>query len=241
MPLDLRTAWNWKYYKEGENLNLAQYIDHTILKPDTTISAIEKVCEEARTHHFYSVCINPHYVSTVKQLLDGSDVKITSVIGFPLGAHKTATKVFETVEALKDGADEIDMVINVAALKNKDYALVLSDIQGVRAVIPKPKVLKVIIETCLLTDEEKIKACELSVQADADYVKTSTGFSTDGATLEDIKLMRKVVGPELGVKASGGIRSKAQVLELIEAGATRIGASSSVQIVLDQTVDSKGY
>lgn len=222
-------------------MNLAQYIDHTILKPETLLSAVEKVCEEARTHHFYSVCINPHYVATVKALLEGSEVKITSVIGFPLGAHKTATKVFETTEALKDGADEIDMVINVAALKNKDYALVLSDIKGVRAVIPQPKVLKVIIEACLLTEEEKIKACELSVEAGADFVKTSTGFSTGGATLEDIKLMRQTVGPRVGVKASGGIRSKAQVLELIEAGASRIGASSSVQIILDQTVESKGY
>jgi len=222
-------------------VNLAQYIDHTILKPDTTLPAIETVCREAKEHHFFSVCVNPHYVATVKALLGDSTVKVTSVIGFPLGAHKTETKVFETIEAIKDGADEIDMVINVAALKNMDYDLVLRDIKGVRAVIPKPKVLKVIIETCLLSDAEKIKACELSVEAGADYVKTSTGFSTGGATLEDIKLMRQTVGPELGVKASGGIRSKAQVIELIEAGATRIGASSSVQIVLDQTVEAKGY
>lgn len=222
-------------------MNLAQYIDHTILKPDTTLAAIEKVCQEAITYGFYSVCINPHYVSVVSDLLKNSDVKVTSVIGFPLGAHKTSTKVHETTQALSDGADEIDMVINIAALKNGDYASVLSDIQAVRAVIPKPKVLKVIIETCLLTEEEKRQACLLSKQGDADFVKTSTGFSSGGATLEDIRLMREVVGPTLGVKASGGIRSQSQVLELIEAGATRIGASSSVQIVMGEEITSKGY
>ncbi len=222
-------------------MNLAQYIDHTILKPDTSLSAIEKVCQEARNHGFFSVCVNPYYVSTVKALLEGSSVKVTSVVGFPLGAQKTATKVYETQEALIDGADEIDMVINVAALKNKAYEVVLNDIKAVRKAINHPKVLKVIIETCLLSDDEKIKACQLSVEAGADYVKTSTGFSSGGATLEDIKLMRQTVGPDIGVKASGGIKSQAQVMELIEAGATRIGASSSVEIVTNQKVESKGY
>lgn len=222
-------------------MNLAKYFDHTVLKADTPLSVIEQTCSEARIHGFYSVCVNPHYVAVVKNLLSGSDVKVTAVVGFPLGASTSASKAFEAQDAICNGADEIDMVLNIAALKNGEQAVVRADIAAVRAQIPEPKVLKVIIETCLLTDAEKEAACRLSVEAGADFVKTSTGFSTGGATVEDIQLMRRVVGPKIGVKASGGVRTKEQVLALIEAGATRIGASASVQIVQDEKVDSQGY
>lgn len=212
-------------------MSIAKYIDHTILKPDTTKDAVIKVCKEAREHGFFSVCVNPYYVSLVNDQLSGSDVKVTSVIGFPLGASISEVKAFETSKAIADGADEIDMVINVSALKNKEYEFVLNDIKAVVDACKGKALLKVIIETCLLTEEEKVKACELSVEAGADYVKTSTGFNTGGATVEDIALMRKVVGPDLGVKASGGVRTVADAEAVIGAGATRIGASSSVEIV----------
>jgi len=211
-------------------MSIAKYIDHTVLKPDTTKDAVIKVCDEAKEYGFFSVCINPYYVSLVSDQLKGSDVKVTSVIGFPLGASISEVKAFETSKAIADGADEIDMVINVAALKNKDFDYVLNDIKAVVEACKGKALLKVIIETCLLTDEEKVKACELSVEAGADYVKTSTGFSTGGATPEDIALMRKVVGPEIGVKASGGVRSTADAEAVIKVGASRIGASSSIAI-----------
>jgi len=212
-------------------MNLAKYIDHTILKPDVQKEAVVKVCDEAKEHGFFSVCVNPYYVPLVSELLEGTDVKVTSVIGFPLGQSTTEIKALETKRSIADGADEIDMVINVSALKDKDYDFVLKDIKGVVDALEGKAILKVIIETCLLTDEEKIKACELSKEAGAHFVKTSTGFSTGGATVEDVALMRKTVGPELGVKASGGVRDAAGAKAVIEAGATRIGASSSVAIV----------
>jgi len=218
-------------------MNLAKYIDHTVLKPDTTKDKIEVVCKEAIDNSFFSVCVNPYYVKLVSELLKDSDVKVTSVIGFPLGASLSETKAFETTRAIADGADEIDMVINVAALKNGEFDYVLNDIKAVVEACKDKALLKVIIETCLLTEEEKVKACELSVEAGADYVKTSTGFSTGGATVADIALMRKTVGPDLGVKASGGVRDIAGAKAVIEAGATRIGASSSVEIVNGGTAE----
>lgn len=212
-------------------MNLAGYIDHTLLKPDATREQVLKLCQEAVTHHFWSVCVNPFYVSTAAEALKGSDVKVCSVIGFPLGASVTSIKAAETRQAIADGASEIDMVINVAALKNGETQCVQQDIEGVVAALEGKAILKVILETCLLTREEIIQACELSKAAGADFVKTSTGFSTGGATPEDVLLMRSIVGPNMGVKASGGIRSREIALTMIGAGANRIGASASVAIV----------
>ncbi|MZQ99178.1 MAG: deoxyribose-phosphate aldolase [Acidaminobacter sp.] len=219
-------------------MNLAGYIDHTILKPDATREQVLQVCEEAKIHGFWSVCVNPYYVSVVAEALKGSTVKVCSVIGFPLGASVTAVKAAETRQAIADGAGEIDMVINIAALKNGDDSYVRQDIEGVVAALEGKAILKVILETCLLTKEEKIRACELSKAAGAHFVKTSTGFSSGGATAEDILLMRSVVGPQMGVKASGGIRSREIALEMIGAGADRIGASASVAIVLNEDSNS---
>jgi len=215
-------------------VNLAGYIDHTILKADATREQVLQVCEEAKTHGFWSVCVNPYYVSDVSEALKGSKVKVCSVIGFPLGASVTSVKAAETRLAIADGASEIDMVINIAALKNGDDSVVQKDIEGVVAALEGKAILKVILETCLLTQEEKVRACELSKAAGAHFVKTSTGFSTGGATAEDIRLMRSIVGSQMGVKASGGIRSREIALEMIEAGASRIGASASVAIVLNE-------
>ncbi len=212
-------------------MNLAKYIDHTILKPNISRKEVEVVCNEAKEHGFFSVCINPCFVSYVAKELAGTDVKVTSVIGFPLGANTSAIKALETKQSIADGANEIDMVINVSALKDKEYDYVLNDIKAVVNALEGKAILKVIIETCLLTDEEKVKACELSKEAGAHFVKTSTGFSTGGATIEDVALMRKTVGPNLGVKASGGVRDAEGAKAVIEAGATRIGASASVAIV----------
>lgn len=222
-------------------MNIEKYIDHTILKPDTQKDAVIKICEEAKEYNFYSVCVNPYYVPLVKSELEGSDVKITAVVGFPLGASTKESKAFEAKQAVENGANEIDMVINIAALKNKEYDVVKDDIKAVVDAIKDKAILKVIIETCLLTEDEKVKACELSKEAGAHFVKTSTGFSTAGATVEDIKLMRKVVGEEMGVKASGGIRDKEKAIAMIEAGATRIGASSSVAIVSGEKSNNSGY
>ncbi|SCZ77074.1 deoxyribose-phosphate aldolase [Acidaminobacter hydrogenoformans] len=219
-------------------MNLAGYIDHTILKADATREQVIQVCEEAKTHGFWSVCVNPYYVSLVAEALKGSSVRVCSVIGFPLGASVTSVKAAETRQAIEDGAGEIDMVINVAALKNGDDQVVLQDIEGVVAALQGKAILKVILETCLLTDAEKIKACKLSKAAGAHFVKTSTGFSTGGATAEDIALMRREVGSDMGVKASGGIRSREIALQMIEAGASRIGASASVAIVLGEESQS---
>ena len=222
-------------------MDISRYIDHTILKADTRNSDIVKVCKEAMDNHFYSVCINSCFVPQVKKLLDGSDVKITSVIGFPLGAMDSAAKAYEAKVALEHGADEIDMVMNISAMKDENYEYVLQDIKQVVDAINGRALLKVIIETALLSEDEKVRACKLSVEAGADFVKTSTGFSTSGATVEDIKLMRSIVGDKLGVKASGGIRTRELALQMIEAGASRLGTSASVSIV--QGVDSKssGY
>lgn len=213
-------------------MDLVKYIDHTILAPNATEEQVEKIISEALEYGFASVCINPYWVKKVAQGLADSDVKVCTVIGFPLGANKTSIKVSEAKEAIADGADELDMVINIGELKAKHYDVVKADIKAVVDVChAESKLVKVIIEACLLTDEEKIKACELSKEAGADYVKTSTGFSTGGATVADIELMRKTVGPDIGVKASGGIHSKEEALALIEAGASRLGASAGVKIV----------
>ncbi|MCR4788342.1 MAG: deoxyribose-phosphate aldolase [Lachnospiraceae bacterium] len=204
--------------------------DHTILKADATKEQVIRICEEAREYGFMSVCVNSFYTPLVSEKLKDCDVKVCTVVGFPLGMMSTESKALETAYAVEAGADEIDMVINVGALKDKDYAEVLADIRAVRTVA-KNKTLKVIIETCLLTDEEKVKACELSVEGGADFVKTSTGFSTGGATVEDVRLMRKTVGPDIGVKASGGIRDAATARAMVEAGASRLGTSATVAIV----------
>ena len=186
---------------------LAKMIDHTILKPEADKASIEKLCKEALEYNFASVCINPTNVELAAKLLKGSEVKVCTVIGFPLGANTMEVKAFETKDAIAKGADEVDMVINIGRLKDKDYEYVEKDIKAVVDAADKKALTKVIIETCLLTEEEKVKACELAKKAGADFVKTSTGFSTGGATPEDIKLMRETVGPDMGVKASGGVRS----------------------------------
>ncbi|MDY7594829.1 deoxyribose-phosphate aldolase [Streptococcus suis] len=211
-------------------MKLNKYIDHTILKPETTQEQVEKILAEAKEYDFASVCINPTWVALAAESLKDSDVKVCTVIGFPLGANTPAVKAFETKDAISNGADEIDMVINIGALKTENYDLVLEDIKAVVAA-SGDKLVKVIIETCLLTDDEKVKACQLSQEAGADYVKTSTGFSTGGATVADVALMRKTVGPDMGVKASGGARSYEDAIAFIEAGASRIGASSGVAIM----------
>lgn len=207
----------------------AKLFDHTILKADATKDTVMRICQEAKEYHFMSVCVNSYYTSFVKEQLKGSDVKVCTVVGFPLGQMSTRAKASETAIAIEDGADEIDMVINVAALKDKEYDVVYEDILAVRNAC-KGATLKVIIETCLLNDEEKRKACELSKKAGADFVKTSTGFSTGGATAEDVELMRKTVGSELGVKASGGIRDKETAIKMVEAGANRLGTSATIAI-----------
>ncbi|QUI24570.1 deoxyribose-phosphate aldolase [Vallitalea pronyensis] len=212
-------------------MKLNRYIDHTLLKPQATEEQIKQVCAEAKKYAFASVCVNAYYTSLVAKELEGTDVKTCVVVGFPLGATTQAVKAFETKEAIKDGAKEVDMVINIGALKDKKYDEVKEDIKAVVEAAAGQALVKVIFETCLLTDEEKIKACELSKEAGADFVKTSTGFSTGGATVEDIQLMRKTVGPDMGVKASGGVRTTEDATGVIEAGASRIGASAGIAIV----------
>lgn len=212
-------------------MKLNQYIDHTALKADTTYKQIEKLCAEAREHEFFSVCVNSYYVKRAAALLNGSNVNVCTVVGFPLGASIMETKRFEAMKAVAEGAREIDMVINVSAIKSNEWQYVLDDMSSLAQVTHQQgALLKVILETCLLTDEEKRKACELAVKAGVDFVKTSTGFSTGGATVEDVKLMRSIVG-NLGVKASGGIRDAETARKMIEAGATRLGTSASVEIV----------
>ena len=210
--------------------NYARMIDHTLLKANSTKDQVQQICEEAKQYGFASVCVNPTWVKFSAEQLAGTEVKVCTVIGFPLGANTSVVKAFETKDAIANGADEIDMVINIGALKDADYDLVREDIKAV-VEAANGTLVKVIIEACLLTEEEKVKACELSVEAGADFVKTSTGFSTGGATAEDIALMRKTVGPDLGVKASGGVRSLEDMKKMIENGATRIGASSGVAIM----------
>ncbi len=214
------------------DISVGQMVDHTLLKPDATRDEIAQLCYEARKYNFASVCVNSSNVKLCADLLQGSPVKVCSVIGFPLGASSTDVKIFEAKTAIKDGATEIDMVINIGALKAKDFDLVAQDINGVvRAAHAAGAIVKVIIETSLLDKDEKVTACLLSKEAGADFVKTSTGFSGGGATIEDIALMRRVVGPELGVKASGGVRTYEDAKNMVEAGATRIGASAGIKIV----------
>lgn len=211
--------------------------DHTILKADATEAQVAKICDEALAHDFASVCVNQYYTKFVAEKLKGSDVKVCTVVGFPLGMSDTRVKAFETRAAIEDGAQEVDMVINVGALKDGKYDFVRSDIQTLKEVCGKDIVLKVIIETCLLTDEEKVKACELAKEAGADFVKTSTGFSTGGAKAADVALMRKTVGPDMGVKASGGIHNADEAQAMVDAGASRLGTSATLA---DKLVESFG-
>lgn len=215
-------------------MKLEKYIDHTLLKPDATKADIIRVCNEAKEYDFASVCVNEYYTGLVAKELAASDVKVCTVVGFPLGASTTGVKVAETESAIKAGAQEIDMVINIGALKDKEDAYVEEDIRRVKQATGD-KVLKVIIETCLLTEEEKVRACELSVKAGADFVKTSTGFSTGGSTPADVALMKKTVNGKALVKASGGVRSYADAKAVIDAGADRIGASAGIAIVKGET------
>jgi deoxyribose-phosphate aldolase len=212
-------------------MSIAQMIDHTLLRADAVKDEITKLTEEAIRYQFASVCVNPAWVAHCAEQLAGTPVKVCTVIGFPLGASTTAVKAYETADAIANGADEIDMVINVGQLKAGNDDEVERDIAAVVTAAAGKALVKVIIETCLLTEEEKVRACELAVKAGADFVKTSTGFSTGGATREDVALMRRTVGERTGVKASGGVRSLEDVNTMIEAGATRIGASSGVSIM----------
>lgn len=214
--------------------SLAAVFDHTLLKPIATREQIIKVCQEAKEYGFASVCANPAYVKLVSEELKGSGVKTCTVIGFPLGANTKEIKAVETKQAVAEGADEIDMVINIGALKSGDHKLVEEDIKAV-VNAASGKCVKVIIETCFLTEDEKVKACQLSQSAGADFVKTSTGFGTGGATVEDVKLMRKTVGDKMQVKASGGVRNLADALAMIDAGADRIGASAGVAVMQEFT------
>lgn len=209
---------------------IAKMIDHTLLKPEATVEQIKTLCEEARQYGFASVCVNPVHVALAYELLKDSQVKVCTVIGFPLGANTTAVKTFEASEAIKEGAEEVDMVINVGKLKDKNLEYVKNDIKAVVDAAKGKALTKVILETCLLSDDEKVTACKLAKEAGADFVKTSTGFNKCGATAEDIKLMRETVGSEMGVKASGGVRSSADAIKMINAGASRIGASASIAI-----------
>jgi len=220
---------------------LASLIDHTLLKPDATRDQIEQLCREAAQFCFASVCVNPVWVPLCAEMLRGSGVKVCTVIGFPSGAHHPDVKGYETRRAVEQGAEEVDMVINIGALKSKDYALVEQDIRSVVQASGKDTLVKVILETSLLTTEEKIMGCSLAKAAGADYVKTSTGFAGGGATVEDVHLMREIVGPEMGVKASGGVRTKEEAEAMVKAGATRIGASAGIKIVRGEASTGKGY
>ncbi|MBP7139832.1 MAG: deoxyribose-phosphate aldolase [Caldisericia bacterium] len=210
--------------------DLARLIDHTLLKSETKIEDIKKLCEEALKYQFYSVCINPCYVKTAKEFLKNSDIKICTVISFPLGASTIKTKIYEATEAIENGADEIDMVMNIGMFKSNKYEYIYEEISSIKKAI-EYRILKVIIETSILSEEEKIKASEIIKKSGANFVKTSTGFSQGGATKEDVLLIRKSVGDNFGIKASGGIKTYQQAVELINAGATRIGSSSSVKIM----------
>lgn len=211
--------------------NVAGMIDHTLLKADATEAQIAKLCQEAKEYGFASVCVNPGYVPEAAEALKGTDVRVCTVIGFPLGATSSEAKAAETADAIAKGAAEVDMVVNVGRIKSGNWDYVRSDIAAVVNAARGRALTKVIIETCLLTDDEKIRVCEIAKDAGADFVKTSTGFSTGGATAADIALMRKTVGPDMGVKASGGIHSTEEAIALIEAGASRIGASAGIAII----------
>lgn len=214
-------------------MNLARYIDHTLLKPDATKIQIRDLCAEAKRYQFHAVCVNPDYIQFCKNELHHTSVKICTVIGFPLGAVKTKVKAYEASEAISDGADELDMVINIGLLKSKDYIRVEKDIKAVVKAAFRC-IVKVIIETALLNNDEKVKACQIIKSAGADYVKTSTGFAAKGAKIADIKLIRQTLGPDFGIKAAGGIKTWASAMAMIKAGANRIGASNSVAIISEQ-------
>lgn len=216
------------------NINLNKYIDHTLLKPEATLAMIEKLCQEAKDNHFKAVCVNPFYVNHAFTLLKDTNVNVCTVVGFPLGANTTYTKVQETIAAIKDGAREIDMVINIGALKDNKQQIVLQDLQAVRAVCMPPVILKVIIECALLTTSQKIIACQLVTKAKADFIKTSTGFANGGATVADIKLMKANIGAGVAIKAAGGIRDLKSAMQMIAAGAVRIGTSNSMTIIFDK-------
>jgi deoxyribose-phosphate aldolase len=218
---------------------LARYIDHTLLKPEAVQSQFDKLCEEAVKYQFFSVCVNSAWVSYVAKKLRGTGIKVCCVIGFPLGEMESRSKAFEARNAIENGANELDMVINIGALKSRNLKLVEEDIRAVKRACRSNTILKVIIETSLLTEEEKVLACELSKKAEADFVKTSTGFSASGATVADIALMRRVVGPKMGVKASGGITDFNKAVALINAGANRLGCGSSVAVVTGETAQGK--
>ncbi|HIY56757.1 MAG TPA: deoxyribose-phosphate aldolase [Candidatus Tetragenococcus pullicola] len=220
-------------------MELNRLIDHTILKAETPKEEVLRIIQEAKVHHFYSVCINPTWVKLAKEELTGEPIAICTVIGFPLGANTTAVKAFEAKEAIENGADEVDMVINIGYMKSKMFEEVQADIEAVVKTAKDRALVKVIIETALLTNEEIVKACQLAKAAGADFVKTSTGFSTGGAKVEDVTLMRETVGNEMGVKASGGIHSEQEAVALVEAGASRLGTSASIAIVSGET--GKGY
>ena len=215
-------------------MSIASYIDHTLLKPDATGEQIDRLCAEAKEYGFASVCVNPYYVARCVKNLKGTDVKVCTVVGFPLGATTMETKVFETLQAVASGAQEIDMVMNVCAMKSGHHKAIEQEIQALAAAVEDKAILKVIIETCLLTDEEKTQACRIARRSGAQFVKTSTGFSTGGATVEDVALMKKAAGANVKVKASGGIRDYATAKAMIEAGADRIGASAGVSIVKEE-------
>lgn len=217
-----------------EHKDIYKMIDHTLLKQDATSEEIKKLCKEALEYNFASVCVNPTNIELAAKILNGSLVKVCTVIGFPLGANTTKIKVLEAKDAVENGATEVDMVINIGRLKDKDYDYVKKDIEAVVNEVKGKALIKVIIETCLLTDEEKVIACKLASEAKADFVKTSTGFSTGGATPFDVKLMRETVGENMGVKASGGIRTSEDAKELIKNGANRIGASASIKICTEK-------
>ncbi|GHS92636.1 deoxyribose-phosphate aldolase [Synergistales bacterium] len=214
--------------------DLAKYIDHTLLKPEASLNEVKKICDEAKKYNFASVCVNTNYIKFVADSLEGSGVTPCCVVGFPLGAMIPEAKAGEALIAVNNGAKEVDMVINIGAVKSGDWKQVHKDIEGVVNATRGRAIVKVIIETCLLTDEEKVKACAISKLAGAHFVKTSTGFSKGGATVEDVKLMRKTIGPEMGLKASGGVRTYEDAVSMIEAGATRLGTSSGVKLVLGE-------
>lgn len=220
-------------------MEINRTIDHTLLKPDATFAQIERLCTEAKEYNFFSVCLNSYYVKKAVALLQGSQTKVCTVVGFPLGASTMETKRFEAMKSVAEGAREIDMVMNISAVKSQDWQYVLDDMSSLAQVCHQQgALLKVILEMCLLTEDEKKKACELAVKAGVDFVKTSTGFSTGGATLEDVRLMRSIVGPTMGVKASGGIRDLAQAKAMLEAGATRLGTSAGIEIIKGLTSNS---
>lgn len=231
--------------KNIDPASLASYIDHTLLKPEATVADIEKICAEAREHRFASVCVNPSYIALVAKELSGTGVTPCCVVGFPFGTHTPEAKAAETAQAVAEGAREVDMVLNVGAAKSGDWDLVERDIAAVVKAAGGKGGVKVILETCLLTDEEKVKACQLSKKAGAAFVKTSTGYSSGGATAHDVALMRAAVGPDMGVKASGGVRTYEDAVAMIEAGASRLGASAGVKIIAGPSCggccEGKGY